>query len=84
MHHSKREYTFAFASQLNAFTHGITSVKVPVDKLLKKDSNNDDELIYAMQDQIDEVLDLKVGESMYLSADRSCPEQTKGILIRTK
>jgi spore coat polysaccharide biosynthesis protein SpsF (cytidylyltransferase family) len=46
------------------------------------DPKNDFEYIYAIQEEIDKLLDLKVGESMYIQPIRD-NNDTKGIILRT-
>lgn len=43
--------------------------------------DDDAEYIYALQDRMDDVLDLRRGESMYFQPNRD-NESTKGIIVR--
>ena len=81
---SQREYHFMFLDLLPNSNELFLERVITIDYLFSKDSDGDVEYKYALQDEIDKVLDLKVGESMYISAIRDNPEQTKGILIRTQ
>lgn len=45
--------------------------------------NNCSELFYSLDEVIDQVLDLKVGDSMYFQPNRDIPT-TKGIIVRTR
>lgn len=83
---SNREYLFIMVEQGDKI-----EVVITLDELLQVDEDkNDYEYIYAIQDDIDHVLDLHVGQSIYFSPDRNYPSSgadlndPKGILIRIK
>lgn len=83
---SNREYLFIMVEQGDKI-----EVVITLDELLQVDEDkNDYEYIYAIQDDIDHVLDLHVGQSIYFSPDRNYSvsvvkvDEPKGILIRTK
>ena len=92
---SKRVYVFTYATGLplelrssdgNSISlEPFNTEQLSIGYLLSKDNPEGDlESKYAIQDVIDEVLDLKAGESMYLSANRDRPDETKGVLIRIR
>jgi len=83
---SNREYLFIMVEQGNK-----VEVVITLDDILQVDEDkNDYEYIYAIQDDIDYVLDLHVGQSIYFSPDRNYSvsavkvDEPKGILIRIK
>lgn len=83
---SNREYLFIMVEQGDK-----VEVVITLDDLLQVDEDkNDYEYIYAIQDDIDYVLDLHVGQSIYFSPDRNYSvsgvkvDEPKGILIRIK
>ena len=47
----------------------------------QKGINEDQELYYAMDEIIDAILDLNVGESLYFSPNRDC-KTSKAIIVR--
>lgn len=71
---SKRRYKVAICDQI-----GLTIENVTLNSLT--DTKQDLELFYAIQDIIDEVLDLKVEESMYFQPNRD-DKNSKGIIRR--
>ena len=83
---SNREYLFIMVEQGDK-----VEVVITLDDILHVDEDkNDYEYIYAIQDDIDYVLDLHVGQSIYFSPDRNYSvsgvkvDDPKGIFIRTK
>lgn len=76
MHNSNRKYLVVGVEGGDSFVLDIS-----INKLMKKDSDNDSEVLYAMQEITDEILDLKKNESMFFQADRN-NEHTKGVILR--
>lgn len=76
---SKRSFEIfiAEAGTSQVVTENIHSLLDP------KDFGDDYEYKYAAQEITDEILDLKVGESMYFQPNRD-DKNSKGIIIRTK
>lgn len=60
---------------------GVTIEKAPLQSI--SENNEHCELYNAINDQIDKVLDLKEGESMYIQPNRDNKE-SKGIIYRAK
>lgn len=56
--------------------------EIELEKLLTKDEEAT-EVMYSLQDEIDSVLDLKKGESMFFRANRD-NENCKGIILRIR
>lgn len=54
-----------------------------VDEDIKRYKKSDGELMYAIRENIDSVLDLKLNETMYFQPNRD-DKTTKGIILRTK
>lgn len=71
---SKREWVLTFKL-------GSTE-KVNLLSIYKKSENeNDFEFNYALQDSIDEILDMKINETIYFQYDRD-DQNSKGLLTR--
>lgn len=66
--------------QMVEYSSDFTSVQLSIDRLLFP-KENDFEYIYAINDLLDYVLDLKAGESMYFQCNRDNSE-SKGIILR--
>lgn len=47
------------------------------------DKKEDTELIYTLQEITDKVLDMKVGETLFIDLNRD-NEQSKGVILRTE
>lgn len=64
---------------------GMTIEKITIQSLLRQSSNKDNlpEWIYAMQDISDNILDLKLGESMLFQPSRD-DKTSKGIIYRCR
>lgn len=73
---SKRHYKVAICDQI-----GLSVEKITLNRLM--DDSQDLELFYALRDLIDEVLDLKVDESIYFQPNRD-DKNTKGIIRRVQ
>jgi hypothetical protein len=54
---------------------------IPIERLFEV-RENDYEFIYALQEVLDEILDLKVDESLFVQLDRG-NQNDKGVIIRT-
>jgi hypothetical protein len=74
---SKRRYKFTYVHDGAFYTDEFT-----LEYLFSKDRDDTEEMLFALQDVGDQVLDLKQYESMYVSAIRDNAEATKGILVR--
>jgi hypothetical protein len=74
----KRRYQFAITTDKGLYTDTANGTDL-VRKSLA--SENMYEWFYAIQDRIDDVLDLKVGESMYFQHDRG-DAKSRGIILR--
>ena len=77
---SNRKYIVAFIEGKAAFTQ-----EIPLERILpigRKVSSNDNdfEWIYAMQSDIDDILDLKIGEHCYMSFNRD--QSVPGVIRR--
>lgn len=71
---SNRLYKVSFNS-----SDGIEVSTVSFSTLISE--SDDRELIYSMQDVTDEILDLKIGDSMYFRPNRD-DAQSKGLIVR--
>lgn len=74
---STRKYEIAFTY---SNVEEIAKFQITLSEILQK---QDFELIYALLDDFDKVLDLKEGESMYFTPNRDNKE-SKAIILRTK
>lgn len=75
---SNRFYTVASAE------FGLSTENITLNTLAQAvKEKNCAEIWYAMDDRLDEVLDLKVGESMYFQPNRD-DKKSKGIIFRVK
>jgi len=77
---SKRKY------EVTIVENGIMNVKgIKIDAILTSDDNDPDdegyEFEYALQEIIDEVLDLEQGDSLYFQPNRD-GNDSKGIILR--
>lgn len=55
--------------------------EISVSRIFNNSKNSEFEYIYAVQDRCDEILDLKLNESMYFQFNRD-DEDSKGIIKR--
>ena len=78
---STRTYEVSFIPSMKTPDEIVTD-KVTIDALTSTDENND-ELIYSLQEDLDAILDLKVGEGMPIQADRD-NSKSIGIILRIK
>ena len=71
MKNSKRQFQLFSSTELTQRVYDL------------EDLSNDDgsEILYALQEIIDEILDLKRGESMYFQPNRDNKE-SKGVIVR--
>lgn len=76
---TKRNYSIQISESGYLSTQSIT-----IEMLLNINDNMDDyEFIYALQEIADDVLDLKINESLYFKPNRD-NELAKGIITRVK
>lgn len=75
---SKR--TFEIVSTSENLNKNLDKVIMTLDSIVYDDYS---ELGYALQEVIDEVLDLKVGESIYFTPNRDIKD-SKGLILRIK
>ena len=73
-----REYRLRFLDN-GVFDSARINAKILLDETIV----NDYEYIYALRDIINEVLDLKIGESMYFQPNRDNAD-SKGIILRVE
>ena len=73
---SKRQYKIAMIENETA----TIIEKTTIENILTDDGF---EYQYALQGEIDEILDLKLGESMYFQANRD-DKNSKGVILRIK
>lgn len=76
-HLSKRVYQIVFLEG-----NSVVNMDVPLNRLYD-DTKNDFEYIYSMQEEIDNILNLKVNEVMYCQFNRD-DSSRKGVLRRKK
>jgi len=74
---SNRVYQIAIAEASNIYTYDV-----PLAALIAPDKqDNNFEYIYSLRDILDNVLDLKINESMYFQPNRD-NKNTKAIILR--
>lgn len=71
---SSRKYKVVISDNVGISTEGVT-----LKSLLESDEEM--EYIYAMREELDRILDLKIGESIYFQPNRD-DKSTKGIIRR--
>ena len=76
MINSVRKFAMSFSDQGSV---KLTTLECSLDEILEDDGS---ELNYALQEDIDSILDLRIGETKYFSASRD--DDSKGIILRIK
>lgn len=78
---SKKEWLLTFKPS-EIYKIGSTDIKVNLLSIYEKSENeNDFEYNYALQDSIDEILDMKINETIYFQYNRD-NKNSKGLLTR--
>jgi hypothetical protein len=62
--HSKRTFVCVWCE---APDYDVQTITVPFERLIQKDTDDTYEYIYAMQDELDKILDMKVGDQLSFS-----------------
>lgn len=76
MINSKRKYRVIIVD-----TDSVSNEVIEINRILKDKKNGEYEFIYALQDEIDKVLDLKISRAMYFNPCRD-NKRVKGIIQR--